>query len=467
MKDLARNLYDRRTKFGGFRRMFKKDVTSALTSSPVEGQIGEQRKVGVNASTQMHDSIRKLLRRANNNLDDRHAAAHEELASLNYFSRSPTSRHLIKRGEALVCRCHAARRFVKSARVSSCVWIAWNNESVDKKHPRHPLFLRITDILRVSRLVLTREADGSWFLRCTCGGRENLGVPCECFFKIAEDAGVPEEHIVHLCMITPKFLKLWQTHYATDHPISEALYAAQHQAFLDKDKGIRLTDIVAQYLVRTEATSDEDYPILGSNTLPSDYEEAMFMQDQSVCTASDVSEYRQQRHSGTSTSNSTVCTRRITRSRAALGDLLTTTDVETYGNLSFGAQAMQTSLDENELRSPQSRPPGHFHSKAEHDMYVQFSNQFDDSKRAFLESFNQITRHHGVDSQTMAEYSTLCLDTLTSCSENLRRRTRQLMTTSVDRDEADVPQNTLLFSGEETQTYISPTRNVRRKGPMG
>ena len=100
-------------------------------------------------------------------------------------------------------------------------------------------------------------------------------------------------------------------------------------------------------------------------------------------------------------------------------------------------------------------------------MYVQFSNQFDDSKRAFLESFSQITRHHGVNSQTMAEYSALCLDTLTSCSENLRRRTRQLMTTSVDRDEADVPQNTLLLSGEETQTYISPMRNVRRKGPMG
>ena len=143
------------------------------------------------------------------------------------------------------------------------------------------------------------------------------------------------------------------------------------------------------------------------------------------------------------------------------------TDVETYGNLSSGAQEMQTSLEENELRSPQSCPPGHFHSKAEHEMYVKFSNQFDDSKRSFLESFSQITRHHDIDSQTTVQFSAHCLDTIISCSENLRCRTRQLMTTSAESDEADVAQNTLVFSGEETQTYISPARNVRRKGPMG
>ena len=110
VKDLSRKLYDNRAKFGGFRRMFKKDVVSALTTSPVEGQIGEQRKCGANTKTQMDDAVRVLTERADNNLNKHLSDAHRELASVNLFSRSPTSQYLIFCGEALICKYHSEKK---------------------------------------------------------------------------------------------------------------------------------------------------------------------------------------------------------------------------------------------------------------------------------------------------------------------------------------------------------------------
>ena len=63
------------------------------------------------------------------------------------------------------------------------------------------------------------------------------------FFRICDNAGVPEKDIVHLCMISPKYLKWWQTHYGTPTPIGELLYAAQKQAFADKKKVKMSVDI--------------------------------------------------------------------------------------------------------------------------------------------------------------------------------------------------------------------------------
>ena len=131
VRALARKMYTNRVKFAGFSRMFLKDVVSAMTTSPVEGQIGESRKTGVNAATSLQDSMTKLVGRADRNLDERDLAAHQELALVNHASFSPTNQYLIRRGEYLVCRCHDECLPLKSAQTTSHTWITWDNSCVE------------------------------------------------------------------------------------------------------------------------------------------------------------------------------------------------------------------------------------------------------------------------------------------------------------------------------------------------
>ena len=56
-----------------------------------------------------------------------------------------------------------------------------------------------------------------------------------------------EMHIVNLCMISPKYLRCWQTDYGTESRTGELLYEAQEQYFIDKDKGIRLSKMVSDH----------------------------------------------------------------------------------------------------------------------------------------------------------------------------------------------------------------------------
>lgn len=142
-------------------------------------------------------------------------------------------------------------------------------------------------MLRVSRLELPRDEDGAWFIKYTCGGQENVGIPCACFFWIVQNASVPKDHIVHLCMISPKHLRCWQTDYGTQSKTGELLCQAQAQCFIDKKKGIRLSKVVADHL-RQAKTQHGEFPRLGPNTLSSHYKEALFMMDWSTCTMSDI-----------------------------------------------------------------------------------------------------------------------------------------------------------------------------------
>ena len=473
VKDLSRKLYDNRAKFGGFRRMFKKDVVSALTTSPVEGQIGEQRKCGANAKTQMDDAVRVLTERADNNLNEHLSDAHRELASVNLFSRSPTSQYLIVRGEALICKYHSEKEYVKSARTSYFTWIAWNNFCVEKKHftqhthKRDRLFSRLTRMLRVSRLTLTQESDGTWFINCDCGCRENSGVPCSCFFKIADDAGIPDEDVVHLCMVTPKFLKWWQSHYGTQSSIGDLLYEAQSQSFRDKDKGIQIPSSVARALLGPDTFTESDFPILGKETLPSDYKEAQYMLKKSSCTSLDVSNYRNSCGSTSSKSSSLFPRRVTTRSRSSLGDCLSPTDGSLYGNLSSTGDDLLRRLEQSEAPLQSERPDQHFKSADEHKMYVTFSKAMDDAKTSLLENFSMLCKHHNVKSPIMAKYQDSCVSHINSCSAALRQETEDVMKNQASNDDTSSNRTGLKFSGEESCDYVSPARQVRRKGPKG
>ena len=140
------------------------------------------RTTGVSARMHLDQSLKTIVSRVKRKLDTRNYDAHRELASVNMSSRSPTNAYLIRSGEALVCRYHGERLRLMSAQLSPTVWITWDNSCVERESSRAPLFSKVTRMLRVSRMELHMDENGDWFIKCNCGGRENVGIPCACFF---------------------------------------------------------------------------------------------------------------------------------------------------------------------------------------------------------------------------------------------------------------------------------------------
>ena len=151
-RTLAHSLYTNRVKCSAYRTMHLKYVVSAMTMTPVEGQLSQTRKTGVSTRTHLEYSLKILVYRVKRNLDRRNLDAHRELASVNMSSRLPTNVYLIGRGEALVCRYHENCLGLKSVQLLSSTWITWENSSVERESRRPPLYSKITRMLRVSRL---------------------------------------------------------------------------------------------------------------------------------------------------------------------------------------------------------------------------------------------------------------------------------------------------------------------------
>jgi len=68
---------------------------------------------------------------------------------------------------------------------------------------------------RVQELTVTKTDDNKYFIRCSCNGRSNEGVPCTCFFNIA-DSG-------HLSMIEVRYLKTFNSNYGDESDLGEKL----------------------------------------------------------------------------------------------------------------------------------------------------------------------------------------------------------------------------------------------------
>ena len=119
-----------------------------------------------------------------------------------------TRDYLIKKGQALIDRNHAKRRHVKSARLSLTDFIVWNFDIGDWLDLPDHLYHVIPHSLRVCKITLVSEASGGKFAKCTCGEREGVGVPCHAVFKICNDASVPDQDMVHPCMVEVRYLKL-------------------------------------------------------------------------------------------------------------------------------------------------------------------------------------------------------------------------------------------------------------------
>ena len=293
VKSMKRDLRAREHKLAGYVRHGLKSHMLAMTTSPVEGQNkhlrhGEDR-VGVKYQT--NRSLLRIITRAQRNFRARKARAYDELARNCVFSNAWTGTYLIRKGQALVDRFHSQRRVLKSARLSQTVYITWNFDIDDWLDHPDPLYVHLPIMLRVEELNVSSPATPGCFVKCTCGGREGIGVPCSCFFRIGDNAGLSPQEIIHPQMVDIRYWKLFHTHYETNTDLGRLLNRAQAEAFANENKGIPVAQTVIDKL-REEILGATSYPLLGPNTTKTDLEEAMFVRSRTSTTYRDIQRYR-------------------------------------------------------------------------------------------------------------------------------------------------------------------------------
>jgi hypothetical protein len=124
---------------------------------------------------------------------------------------------------------------------------------------------------------------------CTCGVRGRVGVPCECFFTIANSGKIESNDIIDIGMVDVRYLKLFNAHYGEDNHLGQLLYNAQQQCFTYENEGILVSEEFAMTLIGDD---DQTYPKLGPNTTEEDFREATYVIGRTSTTRLDMEMYR-------------------------------------------------------------------------------------------------------------------------------------------------------------------------------
>ena len=103
------------------------------------------------------------------------------------------------------------------------MYITWNFDLENDVDYPDPLYVHLPVMLRVEVMTLDTTEN---FVKCTCGGCEGVGVPCECYFPIADNAKLTPKQVIHPCMVDIRYWKLFHTHYETDTEIGRLLKRA-------------------------------------------------------------------------------------------------------------------------------------------------------------------------------------------------------------------------------------------------
>ena len=297
IKQMKRELRSRENKLAGYVRHCMKSHMLAMTTSPVEGQNVHLRHGGDQLGERYHtnDAVRRMVTRIQRNFRARRARAFDELSRNCIFSIAWTGTYFIRKGQALVDRFHAKRRWLKSARLSRDTYITWNFDIDEWMELPDKLYVHLPCMLRVEVLKLSPLSDENPFIKCTCGVREGIGVPCACYFRIGDNAGLSFRDIIHPRMLDIRYWKLFHTHYGTNTNLGEWIYRAQEEAFENESRGIPVTPIVMEKLSREHANVNNNivYPQLGPNTSQSDLQEALFVRNRETTTVRDMERYRE------------------------------------------------------------------------------------------------------------------------------------------------------------------------------
>ena len=178
----------------------------------------------------MDKMMSRLIRGINVRCTRRQKAANCELAQKNQSSLAPTRDYVIVKGQALIDTNYDARTEMKYARIGASSFWVWNFEPQVDPDRVHPIMHYIPEILRLRQLKVTRDASDAsarWYVNCSCGERTTKGVPCTCFFKVADEAGICQNEIIDLNMLDITYTKLFNAEYGKDTENASLLIRAQ------------------------------------------------------------------------------------------------------------------------------------------------------------------------------------------------------------------------------------------------
>ena len=176
----------------------------------------------------MDKMMTRFINRIKVQYSRRQKAANRELAHKNQSSLAPTRDYVIRKGQGLIDTNYDARTEMKYARVGASSFWVWNFEPQVDPNSVHPIMHYLPEILRLRQVKVTRDScSARWYVTCSCGERTTKGVPCKCFFKVADEAGICQNEIIDLNMLDITYSKLFNAEYGKDTENASLLIRAQ------------------------------------------------------------------------------------------------------------------------------------------------------------------------------------------------------------------------------------------------
>ena len=291
MIKLQDNLRSKEYKLAGYLRLHIPNTMDAVTTSPVESNNNSVKHgpSQINATMNLDTATKKLLNGINTRFERRRQKADREVSRTNLASRAITNPYVIRKGQGLIDRNYDNRLHCKSARLAENHWISWNWWTNDNDKIVSPVELYLPKFMRVRQLNVVND-DDDFFVKCICGVRDRVGVPCECFFSIADNGSIGSEEIIDIGMIEARYLKLYNAHYGERNDMGKTVYQAQEQCVRQQGKGVKVSTVFADKLLHE--IPNKTYPILGKNTTDDDLREAMYVMSRSTTTRLDMARYR-------------------------------------------------------------------------------------------------------------------------------------------------------------------------------
>jgi hypothetical protein len=168
----------------------------------------------------------------------------------------------------------------KGIRTSKTTWLVWNFDvDLEELSTKYP-YNRITRFHRVRKLDL-RQRNDHYFLHCSCGFYNRIGIPCPHFFFVFPHMEVESFHV--------RNWKVFDAYYGFKSDLGNYVNKAQEQYFLNEKHGIPVPKRIMQISdIFNERFDSASFPLLCQYTEQSDVDDAMFVKKLPCCTHDDL-----------------------------------------------------------------------------------------------------------------------------------------------------------------------------------
>jgi hypothetical protein len=254
-------------------RMYITNCMDSATTSPVESQNQiVHGHLGVRTNLNIEKGIERMAKYTDERAVESHNQSLRNLEQINLSSRSPTSKYIIVRSQAIADQNYDYSKKFKLCQVGKYNWLCWCFESrpsdKDSKWPLSalPHYRRVREIIHQTRGELH-------FLWCDCGFYDRIGIPCVHIFRVIGEMTLNMLHIRHW--------RYYEAFYNDPTNLGQLLVRAQQEHFDNEGMGVRLTPEQVEKLMKTDeyVRHVEDDAMLSYNTTLYDWADARFVKD--------------------------------------------------------------------------------------------------------------------------------------------------------------------------------------------